>query len=427
MATATVVPAPNVEPLREGSITVPSPSAAPPSPYGKSRAGEEDIVKVARSFVPRLIAAQAESDRLARVPADLVEEMHQAGLFSLGVPSEHGGSQANLSTWMEVISELGRGNGGVSWAATLINTCNWVVPTLYPKSVVDEVFATPNARVAGVFSSRQMKAHAAPGGIFVEKGVWMFNSGVQLAQWDLLGVPLPNEDGEMTGRGVALLPMSDVTILDDWDTVGLRGSGSSTVSVENVFIPNERLVEMKGTLEGKYHGAFNDRPLYRSAFMPLTAIVLTFPVLGLGMHMMEEVLAKMPTRNIPYSAYSKSGEAAVTHLQMGEAFAKLEAARLMVAKCCSDIEEWAEKGESMPYLDRARARLYSGAADKTTWEAVDILASTGGGSFARRANVLNRIWEDVRVAIMHGIIAPASNFELYGRLLNGLDANMMLV
>ncbi len=388
---------------------------------------EQDIVGRARSFVPRLRAGQSASDQAARVPQELADELQAAGLFSLGVPREYGGLQTNLSTWMEAVSEIGRGDGGVSWAVTLINTCNWCVPTLFPRAVIDEVFATPDTRVAGVFSAREMKARAVDGGIVVERGVWMFNSGVNLAQWDLLGVPLPNEKGEWVGRGIALVPISDVNIHNDWDTIGLRASGSSTVSMENVFIPRERLVDMKDTAEGKYYGPFNDHPLYRSAFIPLTAIVLAFPILGLGMHMIERVLETMPKRNIPYTAYTKSGEAPVTHLQLGEASAKVEAAKLMIAKCCSDIEASAETREYMPFMDRARARLYTGAADRTLWEAVDILASTGGGSFARSSNVLNRIWQDVRVGNMHGIVAPASNFELYGRLLCGLDENEMRV
>ena len=221
--------------------------------------------------------------------------------------------------------------------------------------------------------------------------------------------------------------MTDIKILNDWDTIGLRASGSSSVAVENIFIPNERIVPLKEAVEGNYQGGMQDQALYRAAFMPLTAIVLSFPTLGLGMHMLEEILAKMPTRNIPYTAYTKSGEAPVTHLQLGEAAAKIESARLMLAGGCAEIEAWAEKGETMPYMDRARMRLYTGNSDRMIWEAVDLLASAGGGSFARSSNLLNRIWQDARVTNMHGIAAPASNFELYGRLLCGMDSNMMNV
>ena len=69
----------------------------------------------------------------------------------------------------------------------------------------------------------------------------------------------------------------------------------------------------------------------------------------------------------------------------------------------------------------------TGASVKLIWEAVDILASAGGGSFARRNNVLNRIWQDVRITAMHGMTVPTTNTELYGRLLCGMDSFGMKV
>ena len=70
------------------------------------------IVSVAKSFVPRLREMQAETDRAARIPEALAEEMEDAGLFSLSKPKEFGGLQTGLQTWLEVVSQLGNGNGG---------------------------------------------------------------------------------------------------------------------------------------------------------------------------------------------------------------------------------------------------------------------------------------------------------------------------
>ncbi|MDR3497851.1 MAG: acyl-CoA dehydrogenase family protein [Parvibaculum sp.] len=384
-----------------------------------------ELAARAKAFVPRLRDGQAESDRLARVSPALAEELEEAGFLSMTTPRAYGGHQVSLSEWMEVNCELGRGDGGVAWAVALVNTGNWTVAAAFPKAVSDEVFSRPNARVAGVFSpGKGSSVRLVDGGIIIEKGFWPFNSGVHLAHWNLLGVLLPDEKGDFVRPSLALMPIEDCKILNDWNTIGLRGSGSSSVTVEDVFVPWERIVDTFACIGGDYKGGFQDQALYRCAFNPLDAIILKFATVGLGQAMLEEVLSQIPSRKILLTHHDKQAEAAVTHLQLGEASGRIEAAQLMVAKCCAEVDAWAEKGEFMPFAERAKTRLYTGIAGQLLWEGVDLLASAGGGSFARADNRLSRIWQDLRVANMHAMANSASNYELYGRILCGLEPSM---
>ena len=387
---------------------------------------DEDVVEAARALVPFLREQQGESDRLGKTPDETAAKLQAAGVYSLTVPRAYGGLQTNLTTWMKVITEIGRGDGGVAWGASLVNSCN-MFGAYFPKEVADEIFAKPGTRLSGVPMPRKAKTRRVEGGILIEEAMWMFNSGVYQADWDLLGVPMVNDAGQVIDHVMAVVPMSEVKILHDWDTIGLRGSGSSSVSVENVFVPEGRLLSLPKIAAGANDGQFKDESLYKSAMVPVMAIILVFPALGLGMHMLEATLASIEGKNIAYTAYSNQLEAPITHLQVGEASAKIDCAKLLVAKACADIDEWAEKGEMMPYLDRARIRRDTGVTVKMIWEAVDILASAGGGSFARRNNVLNRIWQDARIVCMHGMTVPFTNIELYGRLLCGMDSFGMRV
>ncbi|MBN9083203.1 MAG: hypothetical protein BGP04_03265 [Rhizobiales bacterium 62-17] len=386
-----------------------------------------DVVAWARDFVPDLRAAQAESDRLGRPPEHVVDKLKRAGVYALTVPRAYGGLQADISTWMRTVTELGRGDGGVAWAVTLVTACNWMAAGLYPKHVADKVFAKPGACVAGVFSNRAVKAHRVDGGIVVDKGMWFFNSGVYQADWNLLGVPMFSEAGEPIGPGIALVPMSDVTILNDWDPIGIRGSGSSNVSMENVFIPDDHIVGLFACNEGRQPRTFPNEALYRSAFAPLMVAILTFPVLGLGLHMLEEFLRTLPKRDIKLTPYTKAGEAAVTHLQLGEASAKIDAACTIVEKLCREIDACAATGEYMKQVQRAALCRDSAFADQLVWQAVDLLADASGGSFSRIGNTVNRIWQDVKVGTAHPFINLASNYELYGRMMAGVEPPLMPV
>jgi 3-hydroxy-9,10-secoandrosta-1,3,5(10)-triene-9,17-dione monooxygenase len=203
-------------------------------------APERDVVAAVKALLPDLRAAQAESDELARPPEHIVAKLREAGAYHLTIPKEYGGIGADMATWMETITEIARGDAGVAWAVTLVASCNWTLSSFFPKHVVDEVYSTPGATVAGIFTGRALSARKVEGGIFIDKGMWFFNSGVYQATWDMLGVPMFNEAGEVVGPGIALVPMSDVTLLDDWNPSGIRGSGSTNVSAENIFIPDER-------------------------------------------------------------------------------------------------------------------------------------------------------------------------------------------
>ena len=386
-----------------------------------------DVVERARALVPALRSRQAETDRLSRASDETVAELEAAGLFSMTIPRAYGGLQTSITTWLEANTELGRGDGGVAWAVTLINACNWMAAGLYPRHVSDEVFAKPNTRVAGVFSPRGVKARRAPGGIIVEQGMWFFNSGVYHAHWDLLGVPMFNEAGETDRTGNRARADERREDSQRLGTIGLRGSGSSNVSMENVFIPDERILGLMPLTAGKVTGGFTDQTLYRTAFVPLMAAILSFPVLGMGMHMLEEFVATLPKRDIKLTPYTKQGEAPVTHLQIGQLSAKIDAARAIVAKAASDMDTWATRDEYMPLIDRARICRDTAAADQLVWEAADILATAGGGSFARRGNVASRVWADIKVASMHPYVSRESNYEMYGRLVCGVEPMLMPV
>jgi hypothetical protein len=102
-------------------------------------------------------------------------------------------------------------------------------------------FSGGNFRTASVLAPHKVKAKRVDGGVLIEEGSWSFNSGVYHAQWDILSIPIFDESGQFIDSGSALIPISQVTLLHDWDTIGLRGSGSTSVAVKDLFITYDRL------------------------------------------------------------------------------------------------------------------------------------------------------------------------------------------
>ncbi|QZP31498.1 acyl-CoA dehydrogenase family protein [Pseudomonas sp. DR48] len=394
-----------------------------------AQSDSSDLVAAASGLVETLRLRTREVDELARLPESTVAELDAIGAFDLMIPHQYGGLQTSIRTYMEVISEIGRGDASAGWTCALINICNWMLAALYPKAVSDPIFASGGkVRSSGVLSPRKAKVKRQPGGILIEEGLWGFNSGVYHAQWDLLGIPIVNEQGETVDQGLALVSTQDITLLHDWDTMALRGSGSTSVSVKNLFVPNERIASVSKAIAGEYASThLQGEALYRGAFIPLLAIILVFPALGIAKAALETFLAKLPGRGIQYTWYNQQDEAAVTHLQVGEASAKLDAARLVVERCVDEIDACAASGSVMDRKTRARIRRDTGYASQLIWEGVDLLATASGGSLAGSSNSFNRLWRDARVANLHGVVCTSTNLELFGRILCGKEANTPLV
>ena len=393
------------------------------------QASHDDLVDRARQLVPQLRQRMKEMDQLGDLPEATVQELQDAELFQLTIPRIYGGHQVDMRTYMDVVTEIGRGDTSTAWTVAIINGANWMAATIFPEETQQEVFGTPGgARVSGVLAPRQCTLHRVDGGYLIEEGKWGFNSGSYHSNWVGLGIPLLNERGEVVDQGFALLPAEDVERLNDWNVIGMQGTGSTSVAVQNKFVPDRRITSMHQSTEGNYLSTnLQDEVEYRYAFVPFLAIVLVFPILGAARAMLELLLERLPSRGIQYTWYTKQAEAAITHLQVAEAAAKIDAAQLFLERAADDIDSWARRGEYMEYMNRARVRMDTGYAGRLLFEAADIIIEASGGSFAAAHNPLNHFWRDIRTGTLHAFLNPTTNMELYGRLLCGQPANTPLV
>ncbi|MEU3297001.1 acyl-CoA dehydrogenase family protein [Streptomyces longwoodensis] len=374
----------------------------------------------AAALVPLLQenAARTEADR--RVAEENIAALTEAGLFRLTVPRRLGGHETDFRTFLEITSELARGCGSTAWVTTLVNVCNWMTG-LYPEQVQEEVWGeNPDARVCGVLAP-SATTRAVEGGLVVS-GRWGFASGSLHSQWATLGIPVVDASGQQIDQGAALIPLHELTIEDTWYVAGMRGTGSNTLVADEVFVPTRRILSVTQGVQGAYPTEHKDEALYRSAFVPVLALVLAGPQVGLAQAGMDVVKASLAKgRGISYTFYEKASESPSTQIQLAEAAQLIDTARLHLMRAADDIDIWAARGEYMPFATRARVRMDTGYVARRSREALDLLLSIqGAGSFAE-ANPLQRIWRDQETGSRHAVINPAIAGELYGRSLLGIQ------
>ncbi|MHC1558919.1 acyl-CoA dehydrogenase family protein [Actinomycetospora sp. C-140] len=390
------------------------------------RAGTSDVARAlrstlvgrAREIVPVLArnAARTEEDR--RVVEENIALIDEADLFAIMKPRRLGGLETDMRTKLEVSRELARGCGSTSWATTLMNVCSFFAG-LYPDQAQRDVWeSTPGARIAGVLAP-SAEATKVDGGHRLT-GRWGWASGCFHAQWAVVGFPVPDEHGEVVDQGLALVPMDELTIEDTWFVAGMRGTGSNTLVARDVFVPEHRVLSIPAAIGGRYGTEHTAEALYRSAFVPVAALVLAGPQLGLAQAALDLVIEKAPKRAISYTFYDTQTDAPTFQLAVAKAASLVDAAHLFAYRAAADIDQAAADGIYPDYAARARVRMDTGAAIENAREAIRVLISAhGAGSFAE-TSPLQRIWRDSEVASRHAVISPAISSEVYGRALLGL-------
>ena len=262
-------------------------------------------------------AASAEKAR--RVPQESLEALSQAGIFRMTAPKAYGGVEADFQTQCDVLAEIARGCPSTSWVATIYSAMSWLVGT-FPDEAQQEIFATRDPRISGVFSPTGT-AVAKDGG-FLVNGRWGFNTGCHGANWTVLNVVV----GEMPTCMIAR--SADLKILDDWYATGMAATGSNTIVAENVFVPGYRAMPLPHMLEAKYPDRHNARnPYFNYPLAPVLTVNAGGTPVGTARGAMDAFLERLPGRGITYTNYTNKAEAPVTHLQLAEASMKIDSAR----------------------------------------------------------------------------------------------------
>jgi alkylation response protein AidB-like acyl-CoA dehydrogenase len=378
-----------------------------------------ELVARVRELEPLLArnAAQGETDR--RVVEESITALTEAGIFRIAQPKRYGGYETSMRTMLDVSAAVAEADGGTAWVVTLCNVCAWLVG-LFSEQAQDDVWGTnPDAKVSGVLAPTA-ETTTVDGGYRVT-GRWYYNSGSWHADWAGVGIPITDANGEVVDQGMALIPRTDLELEDTWFVAGMRSSGSNCLIANDVFVPAHRVMSVPPAIEGNYATERTDEPLYRSAMVPILALVLAGPQLGLGRKALAIVREKAAKKAISYTHYTAQADSVAFQLQLAEAAMRIDTAHLHAYRAADDIDTAAANGTYPEVLARARVRADTGWAVQHITQAIDgLLFAHGAGSFAE-VNPLQRIWRDSAVAARHAVILPSVGYEVYGKALLGRD------
>lgn len=383
------------------------------------------LVSRARDLVPDLRAHAVETERRRAVAPETLARFREAGFFRILAPARFGGLELDFATMMDVVAEVGRGCGSSAWLCGLGVIHRWLLALFPLQAQIDVCSDDPDGIITGSYAPQGV-AQPENGGYRIPAGKWSFSSGIDHSRWSVIGVMFPPAAGETApSRGLLLVPASEYRIEDDWYASGLTGTGSKTIVIDDVFVPEHRKLTFPQAVSGSAPGTrVHDNPLYRVSFMAGMPCALAAPAFGIVQGAIEDAIASLTrqlTRGAVGGAGNRVAEFASVQTRMAEATAALDAARLLLYRDCEELLATVRGGETVSVDMRIRNRRNHAFAIQLAVRAVDALNETSGGRGLYLDNVVQRAWRDVHAISKHIALNWDSVSVMTGQHLLGLE------
>ncbi len=240
-----------------------------------------EAVERARALQPRLRERVPETERLRRLPAENVADLLENGLYGVMTPKHFGGSELGSETMIDVTIELASACPSTGWVHMLWAAHMWLLAQ-FPPETQAELWSNPNTLASSIVNSVGDVVPVDGGYRWTGRG--FFSSGVDHCNWLTAAVPIKREgvDGPPERRWM-LIPREDIEIIDDWYTVGLKGTGSKTIIVNDVFVPEHRTLSNKDIEDGLAPGSrFHAHPMYGAISAANFTAAMAAPALGVA-------------------------------------------------------------------------------------------------------------------------------------------------
>lgn len=391
----------------------------------RTRLTHDEAIARARALAPVLRERAAETEKLRRLPDKSVHDFMAASLFGILQPVRWGGSELDVRTFLEVGIELGRGDPAAAWSYTVTESHFWII-SLFPEQAQHDVWGErPETLASTALDPARAQVERLAGGYRL-RGQWAFSSGCDHGEWAILGglVP-PAQEGQPPVLEWFMLPRADYTIVDDWHTLGMRGSGSKSIAVADAFVPEHRTVIARDVMEGRAPGrAVHPGPLYRTPLVAGWPCTFMGPTIGAALGAYETWREHIRTR-IKRATGTVQAENVAAQLRLAESWAQLDAAQTLLRHNVAEVMRIVSSGEDLPPLQRARMRLYFSYVLKSCIEAADRLFASSGGSSIYDGSVLQRYWRDLHTVGSHRVLDWDDAAEQFGRAELGLPARSM--
>lgn len=368
-----------------------------------------ELIQSARALAPRLAERAQAADRELGISRETVEEIDKAGLFRVLQPKRWGGKELDPRVFYTVQMALAEGCMSTAWMYGVLSVHPWQL-ALFPEQAQQDVWAKDTGtRIASTYMPTG-KAEPVEGG-YRFSGRWQFSTGVEHCEWLFLGGLLPKKDGSgALEHTTFLVPRKDFEVIENWDVIGLRGTGSHDIVVEGAFVPEYRTHRTNDHSDAGCPGReTNPGWLYRIPFTQIFQRAVSSACIGA----LDGAIASFRARAASHMGKhgNKMAEDLNSQQAVTEAMMASDQLRLVLMRNYARIVHCARTGERMPVEERLMQRAQASAVPKLCFERVNELLRACAGSGVYKTNPIERIFRDMATGRGH----IANNTDAYVR------------
>jgi 3-hydroxy-9,10-secoandrosta-1,3,5(10)-triene-9,17-dione monooxygenase len=381
-----------------------------------------DVVEGVRELLPMLRDRAQEAEDNRAVPADSMKALDGTGFFRLLQPAAFGGLEADPVTFYTAVRLIASACGSTGWVSSVLGVHPWHLGLFTPQA---------QQEVWGTDQSTRISSSYAPTGTAVRtdgghqvSGRWSFSSGCDHATWVLLGQIVTDADNRPIDFRTFLLPRADYSIDDVWDTVGLRGTGSNDIVVDDVFVPAHRSLSFADVFKLVCPGQeLNPAPLFRLPYGSVFSYGITTPIIGMATGAYEAHVTYTRERVPVAYVGQKAAQDPFAQARIAEAAAEIDGAWLALERNMTELMTYARAGEQIPVDLRLRVRRDQVRGTGQSIRAVDRLFENSGGRALKSGTPIQRFWRDAHAGRVHAINDPERALSMYGGAVCGLPVS----
>ena len=366
-----------------------------------SGVGADEAIERARALVPFLRQHGAANDKATKLVPEVVNALHENGLFRYLQPRTWGGMELDFVAYFDIPEMLGRGDASTAWVVANLASHHRGL-ALWPKQTQDEIWIdSPDMLIASGIAYMQGAGRKADGGIELS-GKWGFSSGVDHAEWEQLACIVKDSDGKPIDWCMCQVPRAQFEVIDDWQTLGMRGTGSRTVTCNNVFVPDHRALSMH--VADPAHGypglKLHTNSMFRVPTSALGGHCIAGAMTGNAQAALDITTAMVKQRSTNYTG-AKMRDFQAVQLRIGTAGAKIDAVRTWLRNDCLEAHNVYRAGGKLDMETKLRYKRNCAMGMKLLTEAVDTLYEMSGAAGIYDSSAMQRIYRDQHAAAGH--------------------------
>jgi len=379
------------------------------------------ILERVDALLPLVAEKSAQADRAGELSGEVIQAFVDAEVFATLAPSAYGGHQLPFSVYSQIVQRVSAVSPSAGWAISFLMGASWRL-LLFNRQAQEEMFAGRNYILGAGAAAPIFGVEKVDGG-YVLNGRTAWNSGSSAAEWfQVNGVLMKDGAPELLMFAV---PRADVTILDTWHIMGMKGTASRDLTVEKVFVPEHRAALFVPALEGQSAGhRLHDHPMYHVPFLPF-AMVEVLPVIvgthrGAANALFDRTEARLGT-----ISGAKGADKVPTQIRMAQGLGRARMAEDMLEAMIARLTAF-DPAITEPQ-NRAAVKLHAALVTNFCLDSVNEMARSVGGDAFRDEAPFQTYFRDLNTVARHAFLDPDMAGESYGKLKLGLPVADLLI